>query len=110
MTRPSIGRLLWVSNSAQPHHLGGSGRHVSRESDILQGINSESGPLDIQSRPPRLVQDPPRVWTGLLEWDPDTPPYGVRAAHSRVPRFQDRTHPGLNQGSGRGSVPTRVQT
>jgi hypothetical protein len=38
--------------------------HVSRESDILQCINSESGspwestgPLDIQSGPPRLVQD-----------------------------------------------------
>jgi hypothetical protein len=37
---------------------------VSREGDILQGINSKSGPpwesagpLDIQSGPPRLVQD-----------------------------------------------------
>jgi hypothetical protein len=52
---------------------------------------------------------PPRVRTGPLEWDPD-PPYGVWAAHSRVPRFQDRTHPGLNQGLGGGPVPTRVQT
>jgi hypothetical protein len=41
------------------------GRHMSRESDILQDINSESGPpwksarpLDIQSGPPSLVQDP----------------------------------------------------
>jgi hypothetical protein len=52
---------------------------------------------------------PPRVRTGPLElvW---TSPYGVRAAHSRVPRFQDRTHPGLNQGLGGGPVPTRVQT
>jgi hypothetical protein len=54
---------------------------------------------------------PPRVWTGPLEWDPDTPPlYGVQAAHSRVPRFQDRTHPGLNQGPRGGPVPTRVRT
>jgi hypothetical protein len=54
---------------------------------------------------------PPRVWTGPLEWDPTPPPpYGVRATHSRVPRFQDRTHPGLNQGLGRGPVLTRVQT
>jgi hypothetical protein len=37
---------------------------VSREGDIPQGLNSESGPpwesagpLDIQSGPPRLVQD-----------------------------------------------------
>jgi hypothetical protein len=40
-------------------------RHVSRESDIPQGPNSESGPpwesvgpLDRQSGPPSLVQDP----------------------------------------------------
>jgi hypothetical protein len=52
---------------------------------------------------------PPRVWTGPLEWDLD-PPYGVRATYSRVPRFQDRTHPGLNPGSGGGPVPTHVQT
>jgi hypothetical protein len=29
---------------------------------------------------------------------------------SRVPRFQDRTHPGLNQGPSGGTVLTRVQT
>jgi hypothetical protein len=30
---------------------------------------------------------PPRVRTGPLEWDPDPPPpYGVRTAHSGVPR------------------------
>jgi hypothetical protein len=52
----------------------------------------------------------PRVQTRPLEWDPDTPPYGVRAAHSRVLGSQDRTHPGLNQGPGRGPVPTCVQT
>jgi hypothetical protein len=51
-------------------------RHVSRESDILQGINSESGPpwecagpLDIQSGSPRLVQDlhvcKPNTWNGI---------------------------------------------
>jgi hypothetical protein len=41
---------------------------------------------------------------------PPPPPYGVRAALSRVPRFQNRTHSGLNQGPGGGPVPTRVQT
>jgi hypothetical protein len=50
---------------------------------------------------------PPRVRIGPLEWDPD-PLYGVRAAHSRVPRFQARTHSGLGQGPGGGPVPTRV--
>jgi hypothetical protein len=52
---------------------------------------------------------PPRVRTGPLEWDPD-PPYGVRAAHSGVPEFQDRTYPGLNQDLGEGPKPTHVHT
>jgi hypothetical protein len=38
------------------------------------------------------------------------PPVWVWAAHSRVPRSQDRTHPVLNQGPGGGPVPTRVRT
>jgi hypothetical protein len=81
------------------------GRHVSRESDILQGINSESGPHGkvsdtwIYSPDLQVGPGPPRVRTGPLEWDSD-PPYGVRATHTRDPRFQGRTHPGLNQGPG----------
>jgi hypothetical protein len=59
-------------------------RHVARESDILQGVNSEpgppwesAGPLDIQSGPPswsrtptctdrtpRMVSGPPRMGSG----------------------------------------------
>jgi hypothetical protein len=54
---------------------------------------------------------PPHVRTGPLEWDlTPPPPYGVRATHSRVPRFQDRTRLGFNQGSGGGSVATSVRT
>jgi hypothetical protein len=52
---------------------------------------------------------PPRVRTGPLEWDPN-PPYGVWAAHSGVPGFQDRTYLGLNQDPGGGLELTRVQT
>jgi hypothetical protein len=52
---------------------------------------------------------PPRVRTGPLEWDPD-PQYGVRAAHSGVLGFQDRTYLGLNQDPGGGPKSTRVQT
>jgi hypothetical protein len=48
--------------------------------------------------------------TPRLGAEPPPPPYGVRAAHSRVPRFQDRTHPGLNRGPGGGPVLTHVQT
>jgi hypothetical protein len=80
------------------------GRHVAGEDDILQGINSESGPpresvgpLYIQTGPPGKVQDPhghkPDPYDGV--W---TPPCGVRAAHGRVPGFWDREFLGLNQG------------
>jgi hypothetical protein len=67
------------------------------------------GPLYIRSGPPRLVQDlhmcESDPWSGI-----QTPLYGVRAAHSGVPRFQDRTYPGLNEDPDGGPVPTRVQT
>jgi hypothetical protein len=68
-------------------------RHVAEESDILQGVNSESGPpwesvgsLDIQSGPPS--------WSGTSTCTDRTSrmgsgptlPYGVRTAHSEVPR------------------------
>jgi hypothetical protein len=75
-----------------PPHGRVRSRLVSRESDIFQGINSESGPpwesvgpLGIQSGPSRLVQDlhvcKPDPWNGI--W---TPPYGVRTVHNGVPR------------------------
>jgi hypothetical protein len=89
---------------------------VSREGDILQGINGESGPpwesarpLDMQSGPPRLVQDrhvcKPNPWSGI--W---TLPYEVRATHNGVPRSQDRTYMGLEQDLGGVLIPTCVQT
>jgi hypothetical protein len=48
------------------------------------------------------------VQTGPLGGDPD-PPYGVRATHSGVLGFQDRTYLGLNQDLGEGPETTRVQ-
>jgi hypothetical protein len=69
------------------------GRHVSRESDILQGITSESrppwesvGPLDIQSGPPSWSRTPTCTDRTPTMGSGPPPPYGVRAAHSRVPR------------------------
>jgi hypothetical protein len=53
---------------------------------------------------------PPHVQTGPLEWDLD-PPYEVRAVHSRVPRFQARTHKpwsGPKRGSGADTCPDLV--
>jgi hypothetical protein len=80
------------------------GRHMAREDDILQGINSGSGPpwegarpLHIQTGPPGKVQDlpgrEPDPWNGSR-----TPLCGVRATRSRVPGFWDKEYPGLNQG------------
>jgi hypothetical protein len=99
-----------------PPHRRVWGRHVSRESDILQGINSESGPhgrvpdpciygpgLQIWPRTSTCANWTPRMGSG-------PPLYGVRAAHSGVPGFQDRTYPGLNQDPGGDPGPTRVQT
>jgi hypothetical protein len=89
---------------------------VSRESDILQGINSEP-------RPRGKLSDPWIYSLDLQDWSMTPtctnrtpgmgsrpPPNGVWTAQSRVSGFQDRTHPDLNQGPGGGPVPTRVQT
>jgi hypothetical protein len=48
-----------------PPHGRVQGRHVSRESDILQGINSESGPPWESARP---VPDPCIYGPGLQVW------------------------------------------
>jgi hypothetical protein len=79
-------------------------RHMAREDDILQGINSGSGPLRESAGPlcirtghPGKVQDlrgcKPDPWDGSR-----TPLCGVQATHSRVPGFRDKEYPGLNQG------------
>jgi hypothetical protein len=92
-------------------------RHMSTEGDILQSINSKSGlpqesaePLDVWSRPQRLVQDLHVTTcasrTPGMESEP--PRYGIQAAHNGVPRSQDREYTGLEQDPGRGPVPTRV--
>jgi hypothetical protein len=58
------------------------GRHVARESDILQGINSGSRPHGkvpdpwIYSPDLHVGLGPPRVRNGPLEWDSDPPVWG----------------------------------
>jgi hypothetical protein len=77
---------------------------VAREDDILQSINSGSGPpwesagpLYIQTGPPGKVQD-------LHGRKPDPldgfqiPLCGAQATHSRVPGFWDKEYLGLNLG------------
>jgi hypothetical protein len=75
-------------------------RHMSREGDILQGINSKSGPpwesarpLNIQSGPPRLVQDlyvcKPDPWNGSQtprkgSGPPTMGSQGPRTEHTRA--------------------------
>jgi hypothetical protein len=84
-----------------PPHGRLRGCHVSRKSDILQDINSESGPpwesagpLDIQSGPPSLVQDPhvygPDPWNGIRtpprmgSGPPTVGSQGSRTEHTRA--------------------------
>jgi hypothetical protein len=113
ITCPSLGRLLGAS-SAWPHHIGGSGAATCPEKVMYSKTSTVSlDPMGKCRTPGYTVRTskfgpgPPRVRTGPLEWDPDPPPVWGPGRHSRVPRFQDRTHPGLNQGPGGGPVPTR---
>jgi hypothetical protein len=77
---------------------------VAREENILQGINSGSGPpwesagpLYIRTEPLGKVQD--LHGRKSDPWDQSrTPLCGVRATHSRVPGFRDKEYLGLNQG------------
>jgi hypothetical protein len=111
-----------------PPHGRVRGRHESREGDILQSINSESGPPresagppDVQCGPPRMVPDPriysldpkvgsgpPRVQAGPLEWDPYPSVWGL-GRPQWGPKVQDRTYTGFGQDPSGGPVPTRVQ-
>jgi hypothetical protein len=82
---------------------------TSTVSPYLHGKVSDpwiySPDLQVWSRTPPCTDQTPGMGSG-----PPPPPYGVWAAHSRVPRFQDRTRPGFNQGLGGGPVLTRVWT
>jgi hypothetical protein len=70
---------------------------VAREDDILQGINSGSGPHGKVSDPCICGPDL-RVRSRTPAGANRTPLRGVQATHSRVPGFWDKEYPGLNQG------------
>jgi hypothetical protein len=83
--------ILDLQQRPTPPHGRVRSRHVARGGGILQSINSESGPpwesagpLDIQSRPPRLVPDPRIYSSDLWGW-------------SRTSTYASRT---LGMGSG----------
>jgi hypothetical protein len=80
-----------------PSHERARSHHVSRESDRLQGLNNESGPpwestgpLDIQYRPPRLVQDlhvcKPDPWNGIRTplWGLGRPQWGPKVPGQNI--------------------------
>jgi hypothetical protein len=48
---------------------------------------------------PRIYSPDLQDWSRTPTCTDRTPPYGVRTAHSRVLRFQDKTHPGLRSGA-----------
>jgi hypothetical protein len=91
-----------------PPHGRVRSRHMSREGDILQGVNSGPDPHG-RASDPRIYSPDPQGWsrastcasrTPGMGSGPPPPPYGVRAAHNGVPRFQDRTYSCLNQDPG----------
>jgi hypothetical protein len=76
---------------------------VAREDNILQGINSGSGPpsgsvgpLYMQTGPPGKAQDLHGCKLDPLD-GVRTPLRGVRATHGRVPGFWDKEYLDLNQ-------------
>jgi hypothetical protein len=103
-------------------------RRVSREGDILQGVNSGPDPHGRAPDPricspdpqgwsrtpgytvwtPKVGHGPPRVQARPLGWDPDPPVWGP-SPHRGVPRSQEGTYTGLEQDPGSGPVSTRVQ-
>jgi hypothetical protein len=81
MTRPSLGRLLWVHSSARLHHMGGSGAATcpekvmySKASTVSPDPMGERRTLGYTVRTSKVGLGPPRVQAGPLEWDPDPPP------------------------------------
>jgi hypothetical protein len=85
------------------------GRHVAREDDISQGINSESGPPWESAGPLYIQTGPPRAQAGPLGRVPDPSvrgpghsQQGPRILGQRIPRPQSRP--------GGGPEPTRVRT
>jgi hypothetical protein len=108
MARPSLGRLLWASNSTQPHHVDGSGTTTWPKKMIYSKVSTVSldphgkvsdpciyrPGLRVRSRTSTGANRTPRMGFG-------PPLCGVRATHSRVPGFWNREYPGLNQGQSR---------
>jgi hypothetical protein len=97
-------------------HIGGSGAATCPEKLIYSKTSTVSPDLHGKVSDPWIYSLVLQVWSRTPTCTDRTPgmrsepPYGVRAAHSRVPRFQDRTRPGFNQGLGGGPVSTRVRT
>jgi hypothetical protein len=107
--RPRVTTLGPQQRLTPPHGWVRS-RHMSRESDIPQGLNSESGPpwegtghLDIQSGPPRLVQDlhvyKPDPWNGIRTPPPrmgsGPPTMGSQGPRTEHTRALNRTQAGV---------------
>ena len=86
-----------------PPHGQVRGRHVSRESDIIQGINSESVPpwesagpvpdpciygpgLQVWPRTSTCANQAPRMGSGPPVWGPGRPQWGPRVPGQNIPR------------------------
>jgi hypothetical protein len=80
MTHPSLGRLLWASNSTLPHHMGGSGAAACPEKVTY----SEASP--VSPDPHGKVSDPCIYVPGLQVWSRTSTvgSQGSRTEHTRA--------------------------
>jgi hypothetical protein len=96
--------------------MGGSGAATCPEKVIYSKASTASPDPHGRVSDPCIYGPCLQVWPRASTCANRTPrmgsgsPYGVRAAHSGVLGFQDRTYSGLNQDLGGGPEPTRVQT
>jgi hypothetical protein len=98
MACPSLGRLLWASDSTRPLHVDGSGAATWPEKMIYSKVSTVSPDPHGKVLDPCIYRPGLRVRSRTPTGANRTPPCGVRAAHGSVRGFWDRECPGLNQG------------
>jgi hypothetical protein len=76
MTRPSLGRLLWVHNIARPHHKGGSGAATCPEKVIYPKASTVSPEPHGRVPDPWIYSPDPQGWSRTSTCASRTPGMG----------------------------------
>jgi hypothetical protein len=100
MARPSLGRLLWASNSARPHHMDDSVAATWPENMIYSKVSTVSpdphgkvsdpciyrSGLRVRSRTPTGANRTPRMNPDPSEWGSGHSQQGPEIPGQRIPR------------------------